>query len=152
MSLNQRLALKYVRTKFKLLSAISKRKAAEKAFILFCTPQYRNKKKLPGIFEKVEKLNFEFVEYNIQDYCWNRSAVKKFLILHARAAKSINASVIWLHDKDGHMTPLSDVQNIIERNYPNFEFHITKELGHRRIYRDNNVSKKVFGFLIKKFF
>jgi hypothetical protein len=147
MRLNQRLALKYVRTKFKLLSTISKRKATEKAFMLFCTPQYRNKKKPPVIFEKAENLNFEFEEYNIQGYCWNRSAVKKFLLLHARAAKSINASVIWLHDKDDHMTPLSDVQTIIEKKYPNFEFYISEGLGHRRIYRDNKVTKKIIDFL-----
>ncbi len=81
MSLNQRLALKYVRTKFKLLSTISKRKAAEKAFILFCTPQYRNKKKLPRIFEKAEKLSFEFGKNTIQGYWWNRNAENKILIL-----------------------------------------------------------------------
>jgi len=90
MRLNQRLALKYVRTKFKLLSTISKRKAAEKAFILFCTPQYRNKKKLPRIFEKAEKLSFEFEKNTIQGYCWNRNAGKKILILHGFESSIVN--------------------------------------------------------------
>ncbi|HZH01135.1 MAG TPA: hypothetical protein VEY32_08635, partial [Flavisolibacter sp.] len=60
MSINQRLALKYIRTKFNILSSLSKRKAAEKAFQLFCTPQYRNKKKLPPIFEKAESIRFKY--------------------------------------------------------------------------------------------
>ncbi|HVE60874.1 MAG TPA: alpha/beta fold hydrolase [Chitinophagaceae bacterium] len=279
MRFNQRLALKYTRAKFKLLSTISKRKAAEKAFTLFCTPQYRNKKKLPLVFGKGEKLNFEFDKYKIQGYRWNGNSEKKILILHGfessivnfdryvkplinlgycvmgfdapahgkssgkmfnallyrqfinvinnkygpvtnflahslgglaacltleewkhdktfkvvliapatetstavnnfftylklngevrkefdsiinqksghssewfsivRAAKFIKAKVLWLHDKDDHMTPLSDAQTIIEKKYPNFEFYITEGLGHRRIYRDNKVGKKVIEF------
>jgi len=279
MGLNQRLALKYVRTKFKLLSTISKRKAAEKAFMLFCTPQYRNKKKPPAIFEKAENLDFNFDKYKIQGYRWNKNAGKKILILHgfessivnfdwyikplinlgycimgfdapahgksgkmfnallyrrfitdiddkygpvtnflahslgglavclaleewkhneafkvvlvapatetttavnsffkylnlngevrkefdniickktgnqpewfsiSRVAETIRARVLWLHDKDDHMTPLSDVQTIIEKKYSNFEFYITEGLGHRRIYRDNKVTKKIIEFL-----
>lgn len=280
MGLKQQLGLKYVRTKFKLLSSISKRKAAEKAFIQFCTPQYRNKKKLPRIYEKAEKINFDFDQYKIQGYGWNRNAKKKILILHgfessivnfehyikplmnlgfcvmgfdapahgkssgktfnallyrrfiidinnkygpvtnflahslgglalclvleewkhdetfkvvlvapatetttavnhffkylklngevrnefdriiyektgnqpewfsiARAAKTIKAQVFWLHDKDDHMTPLSDVQTIIEKKYPNFDFYISEGLGHRRIYRDSTISKKIIDFL-----
>lgn len=279
MRLSQRLALKYVRTKFKLLSSISKRKAAQKAFKLFCTPQYRNKKKLPLFFEKAESLKFEFEKNKIQGYCWNRHAEKKILILHgfessiinfdryikpliclgycvmgfdapahgkssgkmfnallyrqfidkinknygpvtnflahslgglaiclmleewehnetfkvvlvapatetttaidnfftllklkkgvrnefnniiadktgklpewfsiARTSKAIKAKVLWFHDRDDHMTPLTDVQKIIEKKYTNFEFVITEGLGHRRIYRDNKVSKKIIEF------
>ena len=55
----QQLAIKYYRTKFKILTSISKRKAAEKAFELFCTPQIRNKKKLPKIFETAERLQLK---------------------------------------------------------------------------------------------
>ncbi|MDQ3681639.1 MAG: hypothetical protein M3352_01035 [Bacteroidota bacterium] len=123
MRLNQLLALKYVRTKFKLLSTISKRKAAEKAFILFCTPQYRNKKNLLRIFEKAVILNFKFEDYKIQSFCWNKNAKKKLLILHGFGSSIVNF--------DRYVKPLI-----------NFEFHITEGLGHRRIYRDNKVSKK----------
>jgi hypothetical protein len=59
MKLSQRLALKYIRTRLKLLSSISKKKAAEKAFELFCTPQQRNKKALTKIFEQAESLHFK---------------------------------------------------------------------------------------------
>mgnify|MGYP003575114805 CR=1 FL=1 len=279
MRLSQRLVLKYIRTKFSILSSISKKKAAQKAFQLFCTPQYRNKKKLPRIFEQAEKLRFKFKEFTIQGYRWNPEAEKKVMILHGfessvinfdryvrplikkgycvmafdapahgrstgkminvllyvefinyinekfgpfknfmahslgglaisltieswkhdksyklvliapatettsaadsffkflrldndvrkefdkliekqgkqpttwfsvnRAAANIKAQVLWCHDKDDNMTPLADVEPLIKKGYPNFEFYITEGLGHRRIYRDNKVSRKIIDF------
>jgi pimeloyl-ACP methyl ester carboxylesterase len=280
MSLAQRLVIKYVRTKFGLLSAISKRKTAEKAFQLFCTPQYRNKKKLPSIFAKADKLHFSFEGNTIRGYCWNHPSEKKVLILHgfessvvnfdryinplikkgyevlafdapahgrssgktvnvlmyknmihhlykaygpiqsfmahsfggltvslfleeikhnsqyklvliapatetktaadnffkflkldkevrrefdklitelggkppgwysiSRAAKNIKAQVLFLQDTNDEMTPLSDVEPIMEKNYPNFHFIISEGLGHRRIYRDNKSLKAIIDFL-----
>lgn len=279
MSLSQQLAIKYIRTKFKLLSAISKRKAAEKAFRLFCTPQYRNKKKLPRIFAQAEVIKFKFLHYTIQGYRWNELADKRVLILHgfessvinfdryvkplirkgycvlafdapahgrssgkeinvliykdfidhinhrygpvknfiahsfgglalslaiekwdhdesfkivyiapavetqtaisnffnflnmgqgvrkefeqiieergsyqpgwysiARAANHIKAKVLFFQDKDDDMTPLSDVEPIIKANHSNFKFILTEGLGHRRIYKDNKVSKAIIDF------
>lgn len=279
MRMSQRMVLQYIKTKFTILSIVSKRAAAEKAFDLFCTPQYRNKKKLPRIFEQAESLQFEFEGSSIQGYRWNAASEKKILILHGfessivnfdryinplikkgycvlgfdapahgrsagtkitvlvyrrfinfiqkqygpikdfmghslggfaislsleewkntadykivliapatetttaidtffsflnlpqrlrpefdkcvlrmggqppewfsikRAAPYIQAQVLWFHDKDDDMTPLKDVQPIIEKNYPNFRFVITEGLGHRRIYRDNKVSKAIIDF------
>ncbi len=277
--MRQQIAIGYIRTKFKLLSALSKQKAAEKAFQLFCTPQYRNRKKLPPVFEKAEKLNFKFEENHIQGYRWNHPSEKKLLILHgyessvinfdryikplmkegfevlafdapahgrssgkqinvlsyknfvlhihrvygpiynfiahsfgglalslaleemkqdensrivfiapaaetttaidsffnflkldnevrkefnkiiseksgrlpewfsiSRIAENIQGQVLWLQDKDDQMTPLSDVEPIIRKNYPNFKFVISEGLGHRRIYRDNNSFKLILDF------
>jgi pimeloyl-ACP methyl ester carboxylesterase len=277
--MRQQIAISYIRTKFKLLSALSKRKAAQKAFQLFCTPQYRNKKKLPPIFEKAEKLHFSFAGDKIKGYRWNHPADKKLLILHGyessvvnfdrfikpltkagfevlafdapahgrssgtqinavayknfvlhinkeygpvtnfithsfgglalslaieeieedeknnivfiapaaetttainsffkflkldkevrkefdqiifamsgyppewfsigRIAKNIKGKVLWLQDKDDLMTPLSDVEPIMAKNYPNFQFIISEGLGHRRIYRDNNSFREIMKF------
>ena len=88
--MRQTIALGYIRTKFKILSAFSTRIAAEKAFQLFCTPQYRNKKKLPPIFEKADKLNFLFDGNRIQGYRWNFPQQKKLLILHGFESTVIN--------------------------------------------------------------
>ena len=281
MRLVQRLVLKYIRTKFKILSSISKRRAAEKAFELFCTPQSRNRKKLTAIFEKADKIEFPFEQYTVRGYRWNSAeAGKKALILHgfessvvnfdryikplvkkgyqvlafdapahgrstgkkitlltyqnlvryiwkqygpidafiahsfggltlsllleeiphssstkvvliapaaetktaidnffkflqlengvreefdklieqmggkppewysvSRAAPKLKAQVLFLQDKDDHMTPLSDVQPIMDKNYSNFHFVISEGLGHRRIYRDNQSFKKIMEFL-----
>ena len=90
MGLSKRLVLKYVRTKFKLLSSISKRKAAEKAFELFCTPQYRVSKDLPPVFKKSEKIEFTFEGNTIRGYRWNHPSTKKALILHGFESSVIN--------------------------------------------------------------
>ncbi len=90
MKLTQRLALSYVRAKFKLLSSISKKKAAEKAFELFCTPQHRNKKPLPKIFDQSEKLDIKIDDLNIQGWRWNHPAEKKVLIIHGFESSVVN--------------------------------------------------------------
>lgn len=86
----QRIVLKYYRGKLKLLSALSPRRAALSAFKLFCTPLYRNLKKLPPVFEKAEKINFKFEKYRIKGYRWNHPAPKKLLILHGFESSVIN--------------------------------------------------------------
>ena len=90
MGLPKRLVLKYVRTKFKLLSTISKRKAAEKAFELFCTPQFRTKKELPPVFKRSEKIEFPFEGNIVRGYRWNHPSPKKLLILHGFESSVIN--------------------------------------------------------------
>ena len=90
MKLTQRLALSYVRAKFKLLSSISKKKAAEKAFELFCTPQQRNKRPLPKIFDQAEKLHFKIDSINVQGWRWNHPAERKALIIHGFESSVVN--------------------------------------------------------------
>jgi pimeloyl-ACP methyl ester carboxylesterase len=90
MGLPKRLVLKYVRAKFKLLASISKRKAAKKAFELFCTPQLRTKKELPPVFKKSEKIEFPFRGNMIRGYRWNSSSDKKALILHGFESSVVN--------------------------------------------------------------
>jgi len=57
--LGQQIAIGYYRTKFKVLSALSNKKAAELALDLFTTPQFRYKKQLPEVFNESEKLQFK---------------------------------------------------------------------------------------------
>ncbi len=286
MKLSQRLALSYIRTKFTLLSAISKKKAAAKAFELFCTPQRRNKKALPKIFREAESLHFKIDGIIVNGWRWSQQAKDgdqppaKALILHGfessvtnfdryirplikkgyevlafdapahgrsggkkitaplykrtiqeickrygpvhsfmahsfgglavslaleeishtkderlvliapatetvsainsffsflkldpsirpefdkiiiktggvspeyysirRAMKHIRAKVLWVHDEDDDTTPVGDVFNVQKENHSNIEFVITKGLGHRRIYRDNKVTKAILDFL-----
>ncbi len=138
MRLAQRLVLKYVRTKFKLLSSISKRKAAEKAFQLFCTPQIRNKKKLPPIFEKSEKLHFSFEENTIRGYRWNHPAEKKILILHGFESSVINFEQyvnplikkgyeVLAFDAPGHGRSGGKMINVL--TYKNFIHYIYEHYG-----------------------
>ncbi|MEO6069351.1 MAG: alpha/beta fold hydrolase [Chitinophagaceae bacterium] len=280
MSVSRRLLMKYIRTKFKLLSTLSKRKAAEKAFELFCTPQKRTIKKGLPVFDHAEKLHFTFQGNTIKGYRWNHPSDKKILILHgyessivnfdqfieplvnkgyevlgfdamahgassgkminvllykelilqindlygpiqsfmghslgglalslaledlphdasfksvfiapatetttasdqlfqilkldsavrkefdlliqeksghpaswfsaARASDNIKATVLWAHDKEDDMTPYKDIESIINSKHSNFKFLITEGLGHRRIYRNEKISREIIDFL-----
>lgn len=99
MKLSQRLAINYIRTKFKVLTALSKKKAAEKAFDLFCTPQRRNVKPLPKIFGQAENLEFKLNGILIKGWRWNPvrtghpggdPAERKILILHGYESSVTN--------------------------------------------------------------
>ena len=80
--LGQQLAIGYYRTKFKVLSAISNRKAAELALDLFTTPHIRNKNPLPDIFAAAEKLQFKHYGETVTGYRWNHGGHRKALIVH----------------------------------------------------------------------
>ncbi|MDP4263141.1 MAG: alpha/beta fold hydrolase [Bacteroidota bacterium] len=90
MKLSQRFALKLIRAKFKLLSAISKKKAAQQAFRLFCTPPTRDKKELAPIFVEAEELRFRLALYDVVGYRWNKGGRGKVLILHGFESTAIN--------------------------------------------------------------
>ena len=82
MKLAQKLVIGYYRVQLNIFSRLSKRKAAEKAFELFCTPYVSEKKKAPAVFEKAEKLHLKFDAYQLVGYRWNHPQTKKALILH----------------------------------------------------------------------
>jgi pimeloyl-ACP methyl ester carboxylesterase len=90
MSLSRTLALAFIRTKFRLLSAWSKRRGAEAAFKLFTTPQYRNQKELTPLFEEAEAISFNFQDYQIQGYRWNSGAPRTALLLHGFESSIVN--------------------------------------------------------------
>lgn len=90
MELHQQMFLEYIRTKFKILSSLSKRKAAEQAFALFCTPQHRTLKTLSPIFEKATPLTFTFLQYRIQGYQWNKEGQRKVVLLHGFESAIVN--------------------------------------------------------------
>jgi pimeloyl-ACP methyl ester carboxylesterase len=90
MKIGQRISVNFIRAKFKLLSAISKKKAAKEAFKLFCTPPTREKKRIPEVFKKAEELRFKFEEYNIVGYRWNKGGKRKVLINHGFESSAVN--------------------------------------------------------------
>lgn len=65
----------------------------------------------------------------------------------ARAADHIRAQVLFLQDKKDMQTPYADVEPIMQKGYPNFQFRITDGLGHRRIYKDASTIKAIMDFL-----
>lgn len=65
----------------------------------------------------------------------------------ARASENIKAQVLFLQDKQDRQTPYADVEPIMKKGLPNFQFCITDGLGHRRIYKDASTIKRVMDFL-----
>lgn len=280
MDFAKELGINLVRAKFAILSKMSNKTAAIKAFELFTTPQTRVIKELPPVFKKAERLQFNFDGNKIQGYRWNHPSEKKVLILHgyessvvnfdkyinplikrgyevlafdapahglsegkqihavvyknfvhhiiktygpitsfithsfgglalslaleelphdeswkavfispatesttamdqffsyiklnaqvrkefdmlvteannkppewysvSRAAAAIKAQVLFLQDKNDTLTPLSDVEPIINKAYPNFKFIISEGLGHSKIYRDAGTVNAIIRFL-----
>lgn len=64
-----------------------------------------------------------------------------------RAMKNIKGPVLWFHDEDDELTPLSDALVARDDQHANLEFVITKGLGHRKIYRENKVLRRSVEFL-----
>ncbi|HUR11746.1 MAG TPA: alpha/beta fold hydrolase [Flavitalea sp.] len=64
-----------------------------------------------------------------------------------RAIKHIHARILWIHDEEDEITSLADALKVRDDNHSQLEFVITKGLGHRRIYKDNQVVKRVVEFL-----
>jgi alpha-beta hydrolase superfamily lysophospholipase len=281
MKLKEKLAISYIRTKFKLLSHISKRKTAEKAFELFCTPLLKSAGKNRTVFTWANRIHFTMNGLKVNGFQWNKEAPHKILVLHGfgstasnfhvyiesmlekgyqvlafdapahgssegstinaieyskmieivielygpvngfiahsfggialslamektphdintcivfiapatetitaidsafkllqiddkviraefdqiifekggypvkwysikRAMKNITANILWIHDEDDDITPFSDALKVKEAGFKNIKFIVTKGLGHRNIYRDKSVQKKVTDFL-----
>ena len=280
MSLAQTLAIGYYRTKFKILSAVSKRKTAALAFELFCTPQLRYKKIFPKIFSQAEKLELQIHGETSIGYRWNKGGHRKVLLAHgfnstvakfdryivplirkgyevlafdapahgrstgkqinavmykdlvveiikrygpiesfmahsfgglavmlaleetgydenqrvvlvapatesktaidfffsfmklddevrkefdhfifsmkqrspdwysvSRAVKNVKVKILWCHDETDDLTPWEDAKKVQEANHSHIRFIVTKGLGHRRIYRDNKISKEIIEFM-----
>lgn len=85
MKLAQRIALGYYKTKFRTLALLSPRKAAEAAFILFCTPYSgKPKREIPAIFHKATPAHFTLDELTIRGWKWQSQHTngKKVLIVH----------------------------------------------------------------------
>lgn len=65
----------------------------------------------------------------------------------SRIAPVIKANVLWIHDEDDKITPLSDALQIKEKKYPHIQFVVTKGLGHRNIYRDAQTKSMIVDYL-----
>ncbi len=90
MNFKQRLIIKYIRTKFKVLTAVSKRKAAEEAFKLFSTPIFKTGIQTPTVFGFAERLEIRLNNLLLQGYRWNKDKPNTILILHGFGSAAHN--------------------------------------------------------------
>ncbi len=85
LKLTQRIAIGYYKTKIKTIGLLSKRKAAEQTFKLFCTPYSgKPKRKVPAVFHHAEKLTVQLEKLTIRGWKWQaqKSNGKTILIVH----------------------------------------------------------------------
>jgi alpha-beta hydrolase superfamily lysophospholipase len=64
-----------------------------------------------------------------------------------RIAPNLTNSILWIHDKDDDITPLSDMKPLMDLSPHNIQFMITEGLGHRKIYKDPAVMKRIIDFI-----
>ena len=90
MKSSEKLILRYLRTKFKVLSTISEKKAAREAYKLFCTPLATPGKPPSFIFDTAEFLNLDLNNNILKGYRWNSPSEKKILLLHGFSSSAKN--------------------------------------------------------------
>lgn len=138
MRLSQILILKLIRARFWLISRMSKRKAAEKAFQLFCTPQTRLKKSLPPLFERAEQMKFTLENYTINGFRWNHPSPERVLIMHGFESGVLNFEnyieplikkgfEVLAFDAPAHGRSSGNTINVI--TYKNFVHEINRRFG-----------------------
>lgn len=87
------------------------------------------------------------INTGMHDFIFLKSGFKSSHFSLKRIIPELKNPILWIHDEDDDITPLSDVEEIITSKQPNIEFMITKNLGHRKIYNDNRVIEKTIRFL-----
>ena len=121
-----------------MLGLFSSKKAAEKAFQLFCTPQRKSGKKVSPVFEKAEKLSLSVHDMKVVGYRWNRhSGSKKCLVIHGfeSSARNFDRYISLMIDKgyevlafdapahgesEGKQINVLIYKNMLESIYTNF--------------------------------
>lgn len=82
MKLGQKLAVNYLRARLNLQAIFSPRRAAEKAFDIFCTPHYRSRKPASPLFQKALPQHITVRGIRLVGYKFNSGGEKRILILH----------------------------------------------------------------------
>ena len=82
MKIQKKLAISYLKNKLTLLSLLSKSKAGEEAFRLFCTPLVRYRGKEAEVFKNGKRLEFISGGHTIRGYECNADGNKTVLLLH----------------------------------------------------------------------
>lgn len=80
MKLTQRLGIVYIQTKFKLITFVSKKMAAEKALEIFGTPFLKSIRRNP--LKNTDEIELQVSGKRVSGFRWNHPQPKKALILH----------------------------------------------------------------------
>ena len=114
--------------------------------IVFIAPATETTSAVDGAFSML-KLKDEEVRQEFDRIIFEISGKQTAWFSIRRAMQNIKASVLWIHDEEDDITPLSDALKVKEDKHPNINFIITKGLGHRKIYHDVAIKKAVISFM-----
>lgn len=98
------------------------------------------------LFSKIVGLSKQVVK-TIDDLILERSGKPTSFYSLKRIVPTLSNKILWVHDQNDKITPLSDVQPLIDQHPSHVEFVITNGLGHSRIYKEEKVIDKVVDFL-----
>lgn len=85
LKLKQKIAIQLYKTKFKAISIVSQKRAAESLFTLFCTPYSgKPKRKEPPFFKRAITLNFVYEGLTVRGWQWTpiHGNNRKILVVH----------------------------------------------------------------------
>ncbi len=114
--------------------------------IVFVAPATETTSALEGALTLL-KINNYAMHKEIENIIFEISGRKTVWFSIRRAVKNINAQILWVHDEDDEITPYKDVLNVKNDRNSNITFHITKGLGHSKIYKDSKVKETIVSFL-----
>jgi hypothetical protein len=117
--------------------------------VVFIAPATETTSAVAGAFSML-KIKSELVRNEFEKIVFELSGKKTAWFSMRRALQNIKASVLWIHDEDDDITPWADALKVKEDNHPNIKFVLTKGLGHRKIYHDENIKKQVIDFMEKR--
>jgi hypothetical protein len=87
------------------------------------------------------------IKESIHDYIKQKSGKSIYHYSINRIVPKLANPILWIHDKDDDITPLSDVKPLIDLSPGNVEFMFTEGFGHRKIYKDSAVMKRIIDFI-----
>ncbi|MGJ7032567.1 alpha/beta hydrolase [Niabella hirudinis] len=70
------------KARIRLLALVSKKRAGDAAFRIFCTPIGKGNYALSPLLQSAVQLTLQFGQYRLKGYCWNEGAKQKLLIAH----------------------------------------------------------------------
>ncbi len=114
--------------------------------VVFIAPATETTSAVDGAFNMLRIKN-EAVRQEFEKLVFKVSGKNTEWFSMRRAMHNISASILWIHDEDDDITPWADALKVKEDNHPNIKFVLTKGLGHRKIYHDDDVKNMLVNFL-----
>jgi len=99
-----------------------------------------------NLFSKIVALKKE-VRLALDDLILEKSGNPTSFYSVRRIVPILENKILWVHDKNDKITPLSDMEPIMRAQLSHVEFLITEGFGHSRIYKEKEVITTVIAFI-----